>query len=86
MSPVAPFRIINIGNSNKVKLLDLIEILESCLKMKANKNFMPIQPGDVESTWANSDLLYSLIQYRPDTKIEDGIKSFVSWYQEFYNK
>ena len=86
LSPVAPFRIVNIGNSNKVKLLDLIEILESCLKMKANKNFMPIQPGDVESTWANSDLLYSLIQYRPDTKIEDGIKSFVSWYQEFYNK
>lgn len=86
LSPVAPFRTVNIGNSNKVKLLDLIEILESCLKMKANKNFMPIQPGDVESTWANSDLLYSLIQYRPDTKIEDGIKSFVSWYQEFYNK
>ena len=63
-----------------------VAILMRKKRHRPNKNFMPIQPGDVESTWANSDLLYSLIQYRPDTKIEDGIKSFVSWYQEFYNK
>ena len=86
LSPVAPFRIINIGNSNKVKLLDFIEVLENCLGKKAIRNYMPMQKGDVHATWANTDLLKKLTGYAPKTNINEGIKKFVDWYINYYKK
>jgi len=84
LSPVAPFRIVNIGNSNQVKLLDFVEALESYLKKKAIRNYMPMQEGDVPVTWASTDLLKKLTGYAPKTDIKDGIKKFVDWYTEYY--
>jgi len=86
LSPVAPFRIVNIGNSNKVKLLDFIEELENCLGKKAIRNYMPMQKGDVHATWANTDLLKKLTGYTPKTNISEGIKKFVDWYINYYKK
>ena len=86
LSLVAPFRIINIGNSNKIKLLDFVEAIESCLKKKAIRNYMPIQKGDVHATWANIDLLKKLTKYSPTTDFKEGIKKFIEWYLIHYKK
>ena len=83
LSPVAPFRVVNIGNSDKVRLMDFIEAIEAKLGRPAIKNFMEIQPGDVPATWANSDLLYNLTGYRPNTHYVDGIAKFIDWYCEY---
>ena len=80
----APFRIFNIGNSEPVKLLRFIEILESVLGVKAIRNKMPMQPGDVEATAADTKLLENWVGFKPYTKIEDGIKKFAKWYIEYY--
>lgn len=85
LSAVAPFRIINIGNSNKVKLLDFIEAIEDCLEKKAIRNYMPIQQGDVPETWADTSLLDALIGYRPTTNFREGISNFIKWYRDYYN-
>jgi len=84
LSPVAPHRIVNIGNSDKVRLMDYIEAIEEALGKKAIRNYMPMQIGDVPATWANADLLHSLTGYRPKTDIKDGVRSFVHWYREYY--
>jgi UDP-glucuronate 4-epimerase len=84
LSPVAPFRIVNIGNSDKVRLLDFIDAIEHCLEKKAIRNYMEMQKGDVPATWANSELLQRLTGYRPQTDFRDGIARFVSWYREYY--
>ena len=84
LSSVAPFRIVNIGNSKKVKLLDFVEILEKCLEKKAIRNYMPMQKGDVHSTWANTDLLKKLTGYSPATDFKEGVKKFVDWYMNHY--
>ena len=81
----APFRIFNIGNSQPVELLRFIEILEYELGLKAIKNFLPIQPGDVEATAANTDLLESWIDFKPRISIEIGVKKFAKWYLDYYN-
>ncbi len=81
----APFRIVNIGNSNKVNLMDFIEIIEKTLGKKAKYNFMPMQMGDVPATWADSSYLEDLVDFKPDTNIEDGIKSFINWYKDHYD-
>lgn len=86
LSPVAPFRIINIGNSEKVKLLDFIEAIEDSLGMKAERNYMGMQTGDVPATWANADLLQRLTGYRPQTDFKDGIDRFVAWFREYYDR
>jgi UDP-glucuronate 4-epimerase len=86
ISPAAPFRVINIGNSNKVKLLDFIECIEKELDKKAIKNFMSMQKADVPATWADASLLENLIGYKPDTSIEVGVTKFVKWYKNFYTK
>ncbi|NNE57156.1 MAG: NAD-dependent epimerase [Hellea sp.] len=83
-SPVAPFEIYNIGNRKVVNLMDFIEILEDKIGKKAIKNMMPMQPGDVHLTHANTDKLSSVTGFSPDTKIEDGIEKFVKWYKGFY--
>jgi UDP-glucuronate 4-epimerase len=84
LSPVAPFRIVNIGNSNKVRLLDFNDAIEDCVGKKAIRNYMEMQKGDVPATWANSELLQRLTGYRPQTDFRDGIARFVSWYREYY--
>ena len=84
ISPVAPFRIVNIGNSNQVKLLDFVEAIENYLGKKAIRNYMPMQQGDVSATWANTDLLKKLTGYAPKTDIKVGIKEFIDWYLSYY--
>jgi len=83
LSPVAPFRIINIGNSEKVRLLDFIDAIEDCLGRKAVRNYMPMQAGDVPATWADASLLEKLTGYRPQTGFREGISHFVDWIQEY---
>lgn len=86
LSPVAPFRIVNIGNSNKVRLLDFVEAIEAELGRKAIRNYMPMQPGDVPATWADASLLQRLTGYRPQTDIRDGIRHFVAWFRDYFQK
>jgi UDP-glucuronate 4-epimerase len=86
LSPVAPFRIVNIGNSDKVRLLDFIDAIEDCLGKKAIRNYMEMQKGDVPATWADASLLQHLTGYRPNTDFRDGIARFVEWYREYYGK
>ena len=81
-----PYRVYNIGNNNKQKLLHYIEVLEDCLGMKAEKNFMPMQPGDVPATYANVDDLVRDLDYKPDTTLEYGVSKFVEWYRDYYKK
>ncbi|MGW8315363.1 MAG: NAD-dependent epimerase [Bacteroidales bacterium] len=80
----APYRIHNIGNSSPVKLMQFIEALESELGMEAEKELMPIQPGDVEKTWADVSSLKEEYGYNPGTPVEKGISKFVEWYREYY--
>lgn len=80
----APYRIYNIGNSNPVKLMDMIGALENCLGQKAEKNMLPMQPGDVPATFADVDALVKDVGFQPATSIEDGIEQFVRWYREYY--
>ena len=81
LSTVAPYRIVNIGNSTKVRLLDLVEALEEALGRRAKLNLLPMQPGDVEATWADCSLLERLTGYRPQTDLKEGISRFVDWYR-----
>ena len=84
LSPVAPFRVVNIGNSDKVKLLDFIEAIEQECGIEAKRNYMDMQKGDVPATWANADLLKRLTGYQPQTDYREGIRQFVSWYRDYY--
>lgn len=86
LSPVAPFRVVNIGNSEKVRLLDFIEAIEECLDKKAVRNYMPMQTGDVPATWADATLLRRLTGYQPQTDVREGIARFVDWYRGYYGK
>jgi UDP-glucuronate 4-epimerase len=85
LSPVAPFRILNIGNTNKVYLLDFINTLEKELKTKAIKNYMPMQKGDVVMTLSDTSLLKKLTGYNPKTNYKTGIRKFLKWYLNYYN-
>lgn len=84
LSPAAPFRVVNIGNSDKVRLLDFIEAIENEIGTKAIRNYMPMQQGDVPATWADASLLQSLTGYKPQTPFRDGVAEFVGWYREYY--
>lgn len=86
LSPVAPYRVVNIGNSDKVRLLDFVDAIEDCLGKKAIRNYMPMQMGDVPATWADANLLQSLTGYKPQTDFRDGIENFVHWFREYYGK
>ena len=85
LSPVAPYRVVNIGNSNPTELMDYIAALEDALGVTAKKNMMAIQPGDVPATWADNELLQALIGKVPSTSVKDGVRAFVKWYK-IYNK
>lgn len=83
-SGVAPFRVYNIGNSNVIPLMDFIETLEDKIGIKAIRNMMPMQIGDVISTRADTSSLESVTGFAPSTDIADGLERFVAWYQDFY--
>ena len=80
----APYRIYNIGNSSPVELMDYITALEEAMGMEAEKNMMPIQPGDVLETSADTKPLYDLVGFKPQTSVKDGVKNFVDWYKAYY--
>ena len=79
-----PYRIYNIGNNRKERLMRYIQVLEDCLGKRAEKNFLPMQPGDVPATYADVDDLVRDFDYKPDTTLEYGIGEFVRWYKEYY--
>jgi UDP-glucuronate 4-epimerase len=81
----APYRLYNIGNNMPVELMHYIEVLEGCLGKKAEKNLLPLQPGDVPDTYADVKDLVDDVGYKPATTVEEGVASFVKWYREFYN-
>jgi UDP-glucuronate 4-epimerase len=83
-SSSAPFRLYNIGNNQPVQLMRYIEVIEECLGRKAQKNFLPMQPGDVPETYADIDDLVRDVGYRPATPIEEGVRRFVDWFCDYY--
>jgi UDP-glucuronate 4-epimerase len=86
LSPVAPYRTVNIGNSDKVRLLDFVDAIEVAVGKKAIRNFMGMQTGDVPATWADTSILQNLTGYCPQTNFKDGITKFVEWFREYYGK
>ncbi len=83
-SPVAPYRIVNIGGGHPVSLMRFVEAIEQALGQKAERNYMDMQPGDVLRTEASTELLEALIGFRPATPIEAGVAEFVRWYRDYY--
>lgn len=84
LSPVAPFRIVNIGNANPVPLMEFIAAIEAATGQVARKNLMDMQPGDVPATWADTTLLRRLTGHNPSTSVADGVARFVNWYRDYY--
>jgi len=82
---LAPYRIYNIGNNSPVELMRYIEVLETCLGKKAEKNLLPLQPGDVPDTYADVKDLIDDTGYKPNTSVEDGVARFVEWYRDYHN-
>ena len=85
LSPTAPYRILNIGNTKKIYLLDFINSLEKELKIKIKRRYLPMQKGDVHSTLSDSSLLKKITGYNPKTNYKTGIKKFIDWYLSYYN-
>lgn len=84
LSPVAPWRVVNIGSNAPQELGDFIKAIEEATGHEAVKIMRPMQPGDVPDTWANTDLLRDLIGFRPETPMKDGVAAFVRWYRAYY--
>ncbi len=84
LSPAAPYRVVNIGNSQTVRLMDFVSAIEAECGREAVKNFMPMQQGDVPATWADATLLKQLTGYAPQTEVREGIRQFVAWYRDYY--
>jgi UDP-glucuronate 4-epimerase len=84
LSPVAPWRAVNIGNGAPVRLLDFVEAIEGALGQHATKRLMPMQPGDVPATWADATLIRDLVGPLPHTDITEGVRRFVAWYRDYY--
>jgi UDP-glucuronate 4-epimerase len=83
-SGLAPYQVFNIGSNKPIHLMKLVEILEKILGRTALKNYMPMQAGDVEASWASSDELIKKIGYSPTTSIEEGLQNFVNWYLDYF--
>lgn len=79
-----PYRLFNIGYGSPVRLMDFISEIEKNLGTEAEKNFMPIQPGDVPKTWADADNLFELTGFKPEVSTREGVKNFIKWYLEYY--
>lgn len=86
LSPAGPYRVVNIGNSTKVPLMDFVNEIENSLGIKPNINFMEMQKGDVPATWADASLLKKLTGYTPETDVAAGVKRFVNWYRDYYQQ
>lgn len=84
LSPVAPWRVVNIGNGESVQLLDFIAAIEQASGVSAQKDMQPMQPGDVPETWADNQLLRRLTGYVPQTSVQDGVRAYVEWYRDYY--
>ncbi len=84
LSPVAPWRIVNIGNSTRIPLMTFVEEIERALGFPIEKTFQEMQKGDVPETWADCSLLQRLTGYRPETEVREGVAAFVAWYREYY--
>jgi len=84
LSPAAPFRVVNIGNNDKVRLEDFVDAIEAECGKPAIRNYMDMQQGDVPATWADATLLENLTGYRPQTDVREGIRRFVAWYRDYY--
>ena len=84
LSPAAPYRVVNIGNGETVKLGDFVAAIEAECGREAIRNLMPMQKGDVPATWADATLLRELTGYAPKTDVREGIRSFVAWYRDYY--
>lgn len=80
----APYRVYNIGNGSPVRLLDFISELEAALGQKAEKIMLPMQDGDVQATWADTEDLFKAVAYKPQIEISEGVKAFADWYKAFY--
>ncbi|HAW47852.1 MAG TPA: UDP-glucuronate 5-epimerase [Roseovarius sp.] len=85
LSLAAPFRVVNIGNSDTVRLLDFIDAIEAETGRAAIRNYMPMQTGDVPTTWADATLLQTLTGYRPRTPFREGVRRFVEWYRDYHD-
>jgi UDP-glucuronate 4-epimerase len=81
LSPVAPFRVVNIGNGAPVALMEFVAAVEAALGRTAEKRFLPMQPGDVPATWADGTLIEALVGALPRTPLEEGVGAFVAWYR-----
>lgn len=81
----APYRIFNIGNNQPVQLLDFIGLLEDAIGIKAQKEFLPMQPGDVKATYADTNALDAWVGFKPSTPLQQGVMHFVDWYRQFYS-
>ena len=86
VSMIAPYRVVNIGNFEKIRLLDFIGAMENCLGQKAKRNYMEMQMGDVKAMWADADLLEKLTGYGPNTGFRAGIARFIEWYRDDKDK
>ena len=84
LSPVAPFRVVNIGNSDKVKLTDFVDSIERACNRKAIRRYLDMQKGDVPATWADATQLRELTGYTPATHFDDGVRAFVAWYRDYF--
>ena len=84
-SSKAPWRVYNIGNNNPVELLDYIEEIENSLKIKAKKELLPLQPGDVPDTFADVEDLIKDFNFKPQTSVQQGVKNFVDWFKKYHN-
>ena len=82
----SPFRIVNIGNSEQINLMEFINIIENKLNKKAKINFMPMQTGDIKSTLANNNLLYNLTKFKPKVSVKEGVSNFIDWYLKYYDQ
>jgi UDP-glucuronate 4-epimerase len=85
LSPVAPFRVVNIGNSAPTPLMEFVRAVEAAMGQAAQINYMDMQPGDVPATWADASLLEALVGALPRTPLEEGVRRFVEWYREYYD-
>lgn len=84
ISPVAPWRVVNIGNGNPLPLMDFVKAIETVIGKVAQKRFLDMQPGDVPATWAAAELLHELTGRQPKTQINEGVSRFVTWYRDYY--
>jgi len=85
LSPVAPFRVVNIGNCDKVKLTDFIDAIERECGCKAIRRYLDMQMGDVPATWADATQLRELTGYTPTTRFDEGVRAFVAWYRDYFS-